>query len=176
MMAQTDHYVRMINILWMQKMFWRYSSQAEWMAFWSLNSLWSQTCGSSVMVGRFGVVGPLLPSPRTLRLEMDQTSLSSAQDRWAGWGEKPDWGYSEDTRGERSHHYKGACRGGASSWVTENTLHGESSEKRGFQRIHWTSGESMTEKVMQLTAKPACACWPWGLYFHHNTPVTMVAI
>lgn len=48
----------------------------------SLAAHFSQTSGSSVMVGRFGVVGPLRPSPRTLRLEMDQTSLSSAQNRW----------------------------------------------------------------------------------------------
>lgn len=51
-------------------------------SFFFVVACFSQNCGSSVMVGRFGVVGPLRPSPRTLRLEMDQTSLSSAQDRW----------------------------------------------------------------------------------------------
>lgn len=86
-----------------------------------------------------------------------------------GWREKPEWGYSEDRRDESSHHYKGTCRGGVSSWATENTLHGESSEKRGFQRIQWTSGESTTQKVMQLIAKQACACRPWGSYLNHKT-------
>lgn len=34
--------------------------------------------GSSLMVGRLGVRGELWAPPRTLMLEMDQTSLSSA--------------------------------------------------------------------------------------------------
>lgn len=81
--------------------------------------------------------------------------------REGGWREKPKWDYSENRRGERSHYYKEACKGGASSWATENTLHAESSEKRGFQRIQWTSGESMTQKVMQLIAGVCIqATWP----------------
>lgn len=63
----------------------------------------SQNCGSSVMVGRFGVVGPLRPSPRTLRLEMDQTSLSSAQGQVKEGGGKNQNGVIWGTEAVKDH-------------------------------------------------------------------------
>lgn len=59
--------------------------------------------GSSVMVGRFGVVGPLRTSPRTLRLEMDHTSLISAQNRFKEGGEKNQSGVIQRTGEVKGH-------------------------------------------------------------------------